>query len=171
MSNENRDVIPEIWQDRGVTDPQQVIDAINEAFASREKLDSNIFVGPSSFGNVCIITDYKTGEVADAYPARIDKDTYMKIKSDLQDSVIAEEDDMQLQVTSLAIAIDYMNYPEAFLNKEEVSGRYALFDSVVETGNNGDELLIIAIEGLGSIALSYMDIRAVFEKYFNKTDC
>ena len=171
MSNGNRDAIPEIWQKRGVTDPQQVVDAINEAFASKEKLDSNIFVGPSSFGDVCIITDYKSGEVADAYPASIDKDTYLQIKGDLQDSVIAEEDDMQLQVTSLAIAVDYMNYPEVFLNKEEISGRYALFDSVVETGDNGDELLIIAIEGLGSIALSYMDIRAIFEKYFNKTDC
>ena len=165
MSDENKEMIPEIWQDRGVTDPQQIIDAINEAFSEKEKLDSNIFVGPSSCGNICIVTDYKSGEVADAYPAGIDKDTYLRIKKDLQDSVIDEKDYMQLQVTSLAIAIDYMNYPKAFLNKEEVSGRYALFDSVVKTSDNGDELLIISIEGLGSIVLNYMDVKTIFEKY------
>ncbi|MGX8774159.1 MAG: hypothetical protein ACSW8G_03785 [Bacillota bacterium] len=160
-----KDMIPKIWRDRGVTDQQQVIDAINEAFSAKEKLGSNVFVGSSSCGNICIITDYRSGEISDAYPAGVDKDTFLKIKKELQDSVVDEQDTMQLEVTALAIAIDYMNYPDAFLNKEEVNGRYALFDSVVITGDNGDELLVISIEGLGSIALSYADIKSIFEKY------
>ena len=158
-------MIPKIWQDRGVTDEQQVIDAINEAFSAKEKLGSNVFVGPSSCGNICIITDYRSGEISDAYPVRIDKDIYLQIKNDLQDSVIDGQDAMQLEVTALAIAIDYMNYQDAFLNKEEVMGRYALFDSVVQKSDNGDEILVISIEDLGSIALSYMAIKAIFEKY------
>ncbi len=156
--------IPEIWVERGAATEQQVIDAMNEAFESRERLGSNIYVGDSGLGSICLILDHESGELADAYPAKIDKSTFDQIMRDVDESGLGEPDEMHLQIISLALAIDLLNYYDDFLNKDEVGGRYALFESSVHTTDAG-EILIISVEGLGRFAVGYETVKSILAKY------
>lgn len=156
-------MIPEIWAIRGVKTLQQVYGAIDEAKASKELLEFDIYAGKSQFGNILLIIG-NDGTLKDVYPIDIDKDTYERIKADVDESGLGEPDDLHLAIVSLAIAIDYMNYTDSFLAKERINGRYSLFESSVHDSGMG-EMIIISVEGLGKLVVGYPFVKEILMKY------
>lgn len=161
MSEEIR--VPEIWIERGVTTEQQVVDEINTALGNMKHLDFGYYIGSSSCGSI-LITINQDGKLIDAFPAKFDKATYDRIKQEVDESGLGAPDEMHLQIVTLAIAVDFMNYYDIFLKKQPISGRYSIFDSSVFDTAMG-ELIMVSIEGLGKLVIGYTATKEVLEQF------
>ena len=103
--------ISQKWINYGLKEEQEIIDEINKAYEVKEKLDSNIYIGKSDHGTICMCLDGNS-QIELAFPANTTKEEYLKIKEQVKE--IIGDDDLNIQVISLFIAIDINN------NKEEV---------------------------------------------------
>lgn len=139
--------ISQKWLDFGLTNEQEIIDEINKAFETKEKLDSNIYVGKSDNGSICMCLD-KEGKIEKAFPVKTNKDEYIKIKEKIKEIGIQEE--LNLQVISLFFAIDLNNYREQvqnIINKLPQDLELDLFNCTIT-----EDLTIIQME-LGQIVI------------------
>lgn len=103
------------WSNIGLNNKQEIIDEINKAFEKKEKLDSNIYVGKSNHGNICMCLD-ENGKIEKAFPALINKEDYQKIRNKVETIILEEPNDLYLQVISLFLTIDINNHKEEVLN-------------------------------------------------------
>ena len=158
--NNNSVIVPEIWTRHGVTEPQQVIDEINKAYDNKERLDSNIYIGTANCGNICIIVNSADGKCQDAFPVNINSNTYFKIKEEVKENHLGEPDAVHLEIVSLAIAIDYMQYIDLFNNKQNIiDERYILFNSTFI-----NDMIVINVEGIGQLVINYDSAKEIIEK-------
>lgn len=142
------EIVPKKWLDLGIIEPQQVIDVINEAFSNKEKLDSNIYIGNTKFGNICVCLTLD-GKIENAFPVKVTKEEYFNIKSKVQE--IGLGNDLNVEVVSLLIAIDLKNYKDELINnidKTNVSYIFDLFSIYV------DKSITVIDVGDGKIAIN-----------------
>ena len=109
----NNNEIPEKWKKFGIDEPQQLIDAINEAFSNKEKLDSNIYIGNSKLGNICICLT-PDNKIENAFPVKTTREEYFQIKSDVEKLELGNN--LYTEVLSLFLAIDIKNHKEELVN-------------------------------------------------------
>lgn len=117
--------IPEKWKKVGIAEPQQLIDAINEAFSNKEKLDSNIYMGNSKYGNICICLT-SDGKIENAFPVKATKEEYFQIKSDVEKLELGNN--LYTEVLSLFLAIDIKNNNEKLINNFNQNNKAYAFD-------------------------------------------
>ena len=102
------------WIKYGLKEQQEIIDEINKAYEVKEKLDSNIYVGKTKYGNICMCLD-GNGQIEKAFPVITTREDYLKIKDNIKSKRLGEPDELHLQVVSLFFAIDLNNYKEVIL--------------------------------------------------------
>lgn len=117
--------IPEKWKKVGIAEPQQLIDTINEAFSNKEKLDSNIYIGNTKYGNICICLT-SDNKIENAFPVKATKEEYFQIKSDVEKLELGNN--LYTEVLSLFLAIDIKNNKEELVNNFNQNNKAYVFD-------------------------------------------
>lgn len=117
--------IPEKWKKVGIAEPQQLIDAINEAFSNKEKLDSNIYIGNSKLGNICICLT-PDNKIENAFPVKTTREEYFQIKSSVEKLELGNN--LYTEVLSLFLAIDIKNHKEELVNNFNQNNSTYAFD-------------------------------------------
>ena len=141
------DNISQKWINYGLKNEQEIIDEINRAYEVKEKLDSNIYIGKSTKGTICMCLD-GNNKIELAFPVHTTKNDYLKIKEQVKE--IIGDNDLNVQVISLFIAIDITNNKE--LLKKEINDlpkeyNFDLFSCLID-----EELTVITME-LGQIVI------------------
>ena len=108
--------IPLKWKNRGLKTRQQVIDVMNEAFNNKEKLDSNIYIGKTKYGNICLCLD-DNNKITDAFPAATTKENYINVKEKINKIGLGAPDEIHLQILSLFFCIDLLNNKDTIIEK------------------------------------------------------
>ena len=140
--------VPEKWKKIGIEEPQQVIDTINEASQHLYKLDSNIYIGNTKYGNICVILT-SDNKIDNAFPVKTTKEEYIKIKADVEKLQLGNN--LYTEVLSLFLAIDIKNYKEDLVNnfnQNNSTYNFDLFGCYV-----GNDITIIDI-GEGKVPIS-----------------
>lgn len=121
----NNEKIPERWKRLGIEEPQQIIDTINEAFLHKDKLDSNIYIGNTRYGNICICLT-SDNKIENAFPVKTTKEEYFQIKSGVEKLELGNK--LYAEVLSLFLAIDIKNHKEELINNFNQNNSIYAFD-------------------------------------------
>lgn len=89
---------------------------------------------------------------------------YKQLENDVQQSGLGDPDELHLQIVSIALAVDFINYYDDFVNKRYIFGRFALFKSNILSTELGD-IIIINVWNLGKIVIGYNAVKSILEKY------
>ena len=144
----NNKKIPKQWKVLGIEEPQQMIDTINEAFSNKEKLDSNIYIGNTKYGNICICLT-SDNKIENAFPVKATKEEYFQIKSEVEKLELGNN--LYTEVLSLFLAIDIKNHKEELVNNFNQNNKAYAFD--LFNCYISDDITIIDI-GAGKVSIS-----------------
>lgn len=150
MKNLKEVSLPIKWQNIGLSTQQQAIDTINEAYKNKEKLGSNIYVGNTNNGNICIILS-SDGSIDDAFPVKISKDDYFEIKKSVEN--LGLPNDMYNEIVSLFLGIDINNYREMLIENISQYNKEYTFD-LFECYITEDITVINCVDGKIAIGTS-----------------
>ncbi len=92
------------------------MDVINVAFANKEKLDFNVYVGKTEYGNICLCLD-NDGKITYAFPTVTNKADYVNIKEKINEIGLGRPDEMHLQVVTLFFCVDLLNNKDIIIKK------------------------------------------------------
>lgn len=113
------------------------------AYATSENLDSNIYVGNTKHGNICLCLN-NDKKITNAFPTLTNKEHYINIKQKIKEVGLGEPDEMHLQVITLFFCIDLLNNKELItkkLNSIPQNFSFDLFECYIDK-----EMTIISTE-------------------------